>query len=71
MPKTIKHTAADKTLTLNELGAFVQDALRSGADGTERVQANITFGGKLKDITVALTSPETAEQDAPGFVPEG
>ncbi|MFH9215462.1 hypothetical protein [Streptomyces globisporus] len=63
MPKTIKHTAADKTMTLSELAAFVQDALRSDADGTERVKANITFGGRLKDATVDLTMPQRAQEE--------
>ncbi|NDZ63573.1 hypothetical protein [Streptomyces cyaneofuscatus] len=71
MPKAIKHTAADKTMTLSELAAFVQDALRSDADGTERVKANITFGGRLKDVTVDLTTPQRAQGDAESAALEG
>lgn len=57
MGQQIKHAAIHKAMTLNELAAFVQHALRSGADGTETVKAAITFGGKLKDVSVDLALP--------------
>lgn len=56
MSQQIKHAANHKAMTLNELAAFVQHALRSGADGTETVKAAITFSGKLKDIAVDITT---------------
>lgn len=54
MAKEIKHTAADRHMTLDELAAFVQDAMRSGAAGHEPVGAVVTFGGKLKAVTVEV-----------------
>ena len=57
MAKQIKQTATDKTMTLNELAAFVQDAMRSGADGTEKVKATVAFSGRIKDVTVDVAHP--------------
>ncbi|WP_141698376.1 hypothetical protein [Streptomyces lushanensis] len=57
MAKQIRHTATDKTMTLSELAAFVQDALNSGADGTERLKSNVAFSGRVKDLTVEVAAP--------------
>ena len=57
MAKQIKHTADNKTMTLDELGAFVQDAMRSGATGSEVVGATVTLGGKVKAVTVDVVLP--------------
>lgn len=63
MAKQIKHTAADKTMSLRELAAFVQDALGSGADGTEKVKARVAFSGKIKDISTDITTPQQTNSD--------
>ncbi|MCP9205512.1 hypothetical protein [Streptomyces cucumeris] len=63
MGQEIKHKANGKALTLNELAAFVQHALRSGADGTEAIKGAITFSGKIKDIAIGITAPTPANPD--------
>lgn len=55
MAKEIKHTASSKAMTLDELAAFVQDALRSGATGAEPVTATITMGGKIKAAAITVS----------------
>lgn len=53
--KTIQHAAPKRSaLTLDQLGAFVQDAMRSGATGTEIVAAAVSFSGKLQKISVSI-----------------
>ncbi len=51
--KRVEH-AADKgaVLTLDEVAAWVQDAMRSGADGGSPVKATVSFGGKIQKISV-------------------
>lgn len=51
--KRLEH-AADKGqfLTLDELAAWVQDAMQSGVDGGTVVHAVVSFGGKLQKISV-------------------
>lgn len=51
--KKVEH-AADKGsfLTLDDLAAFVQDAMRTGADGGAVVNATVSFGGKLQKLSV-------------------
>lgn len=51
--KKVEH-AADKGhfLTLDEVAAFVQDAMRTGADGSAVVKATVSFGGKLQKLSV-------------------
>ena len=71
MSQQIKHTANRRAMSLNELAAFVQHALRSGADGTETVKAAITFSGKLKDVTVDLALPAHTGPADPGTAPAG
>jgi hypothetical protein len=48
--------AADKGsfLSLDQLAEFVQEAMRAGAEGSEIVQARVSFGGKLQKITLTL-----------------
>ncbi|SES03671.1 hypothetical protein [Streptomyces qinglanensis] len=59
--RTIEHKAPKKQfLTLDELAAFVQDAMRSGAAGTEVVSAAVSFGGKLQSLAIDV---DTAKQD--------
>lgn len=39
-------------LTLDEVAAWVQDAMRAGADGSAVVVASVSFGQKLQKIGV-------------------
>lgn len=51
--KTIEHAAAKgEFLTLDEVAAWVQDAMRSGADGNTVVKVVASVGGKLQKISV-------------------
>lgn len=51
--RTIEHKAdKGKTLTLDELAAFVQEAMRSGAEGTEIVGVTASWGSKIQKIRV-------------------
>lgn len=54
MAKRTIEIKADKGqhLTLDEVAAWVQDAMRSGADGSTVVQASVSFGQKLQKISV-------------------
>lgn len=64
--RKIEHAAPRKqTLTLDQLAAFVQDAMRSGASGDETVHATISFGGKLQKIAIEVeVSTDQATKDA-------
>jgi len=60
--RKIEHKAEKRqALTLDELAAFVQDALRSGASGDEHPVVQIAFSGKLQKIHVDVEVP--ANQD--------
>jgi hypothetical protein len=51
--KKIEHQAPKgHFLTLDELGAFAQEALRNGADGGEVVHARVSFGAKLQRLSI-------------------
>lgn len=51
--RKIEHAAAKgELLTLDEVAVWVQDAMRSGASGSELVTARVSFGGKLQKIAV-------------------
>ncbi|MFE4857353.1 hypothetical protein [Streptomyces sp. NPDC056670] len=51
--KPVEHAAVKgQVLTLAEVAAWVQDAMRSGATGKEVVAVKMTFGGKLQKIKV-------------------
>lgn len=53
--RKIEHTAGKgQLLTLDEVAAWVQDAMRSGATGSETVGARVSFGAKLQKITVEV-----------------
>lgn len=58
--KRIEHKA-DKgnAFTLDELAAFVQDAMRSGASGSEIVGVGATWGGKIQKLNVDVQVPAT------------
>lgn len=45
-------TVRGQFLTLDEVAAFVQDAKRAGADGAAVVKAAVSFGGKLRRVSV-------------------
>lgn len=60
--RKIEHTAAKKqTLTLDEVAAWVQDAMRSGASGNSPVEARVNFSGKL--IKLGIEAGDTAVED--------
>jgi hypothetical protein len=64
--KKIEHKAAKgQTLTLDELEAFIADARRSGAAGTELVSARVSFGGKIQQLSVDV--PAATPSDAHHF----
>ncbi|UTN93073.1 hypothetical protein SEA_MARKY_70 [Streptomyces phage Marky] len=47
-------------ITLDRLAAFVQDAMRQGADGSTVVEGSISFGGKLQRVALTISEvPET------------
>lgn len=53
--RRIEHTAEKKKiLTLAQVAAFVEDAMRSGATGDELVEVGMSFGGKLQKIGVTF-----------------
>ncbi|WP_405590004.1 hypothetical protein [Streptomyces sp. NBC_01190] len=59
--KTVEHKAdKGKTLTLDEVAAFVQDAMRSGANGDELVGGRISWGGKIQKLNVEVQTPAAA-----------
>lgn len=63
--KKIEHTAEKKQLlTLDEVAAWVQDAMRSGATGRETVAARVSFGGRLQKISVDVETMNTAVDKA-------
>ncbi|MFC1415607.1 hypothetical protein [Streptacidiphilus cavernicola] len=61
MAKRRLEIAADKGefLTLDEVAAWVQDAMRAGADGSTVVSATVSFGQKLQKISIEA---DTAKQ---------
>lgn len=62
--KEIKHVGAGRGMTLIELEAFIQDARRHGASGTEVTKVVATVGGKVKSLTVEVSGL------APGSAPQ-
>lgn len=53
--KKVEHNAPKKqVMTLDELAAFVEDARRSGATGSEAVAGGITWGGKINRLSVEV-----------------
>ena len=56
--ETMKEAHADSKngMRLDELAAFVQDAMRSGADGQEVVQASVSWGSKLKSVKIHISA---------------
>jgi hypothetical protein len=61
--KKIEHSAPKKQfMNLNDLEAFAADARRSGATGTEPIEASISWGGKLQKLAIDV---DTAPADRP------
>ena len=61
MAKRTIEIKADKGqfLTLDEIAAWVQDAMRSGASGSSIAEAGVSFGGKLQKISVTAEASVT------------
>ncbi|WP_329151247.1 hypothetical protein OIU91_28445 [Streptomyces sp. NBC_01456] len=59
MSKKIEHVPAGKFTTLDEIAAFVADALAAGAKGSDIPHGRLSFSGKLQrlDIAVADAAP--------------
>lgn len=56
--KLIRVTAAERRgMTLDELAVLVQEAMRAGAAGTERVSVRTTWGGGLRSAEVTVDTP--------------
>jgi hypothetical protein len=68
MPASRSHTITLKpdggALTLDELAAFVQDAMRSGASGGETPKVRINWGGTIKRIEIEVSPARPAAEDA-------
>lgn len=60
MEKQLTVRAAAGELTLDELGRFVQQAMRDSARGDEKPEVRVGFGGRIKRISVAVTTPDGA-----------
>lgn len=52
MAKQIKHTAADRHMTLAEIEAFARDARAAGATGDEIPTVTASIGGRVKALAV-------------------
>ncbi|MCW2904421.1 MAG: hypothetical protein JWO67_6686 [Streptosporangiaceae bacterium] len=64
--KKVEHAATrGQHLTLDEVAAFVQDAMRSGADGSAVVNATVSFGGKLQKLSVDVETVAAVKDAAP------
>ena len=61
--KTLTVEPDGSAMTLDELAAFVQDAMRSGAAGTECPKVRITFGGGIKRIELAIGERTVEDAD--------
>jgi hypothetical protein len=64
--KKVEHTADKGShLTLDEVAAWVQDAMRSGASGDSPVVVRAGFSGKLQKISVDVEQVRMAKDSAP------
>lgn len=64
--RKIEHAAEKKQLlTLDQLAAFVQDAMRSGASGSEVVAAAVSFGGKLQRVSIDIDADHATKDVTP------
>lgn len=58
--RTFTHAAEAKAMSIDELAAFVQDALRAGA-GAEIPKVRLNFGSTIKSTSVDL-HPQPTDQ---------
>jgi hypothetical protein len=67
--RRIEHAAPKRGfLTLDQVAAFAQDAMRSGATGSEVVAATVSIGGKLQKLSIeveATSTNQTAKDATP------
>ncbi|MFI2078480.1 hypothetical protein [Streptomyces triculaminicus] len=62
--RKIELTAGKReSLTLDQLAAFIDDARRSGASGDEAVAATVTFGGKLRGVSIGVKQGPAARSE--------
>lgn len=62
--KKIEHNVPrDRAFTLDEVAAFVQDAMRSGASGSEVVTVSASWRMKIQRLTLDVELP--AQDPAP------
>lgn len=61
MAKKIEHVPADKFMTLDEIAAFVADALAAGAKGSDIPHGRLSFGGKLQQLNIAVADAAPAK----------
>lgn len=63
MNRTIEHQAArGMDLTLDQLAAFVQEAMRAGVAGSMCVKARVSFGGYLRAVSVQAPVTKAVEK---------
>lgn len=56
--RTIQHQAAKgQRLTLDEIAAWVQEAMRAGADGSAVPRAVVSITGKLQKLSIDVDAP--------------
>ncbi len=69
--RRIEHAAEKKQiLTLDQVAAFVQDAMRSGANGSEPIEATVSIGGKLQKLAISFEAGsvrDTTPTDKPAY----
>ena len=64
--RKVEHKAGKRqTFTLDELGAFVQEAMRAGANGDEHPRVQIALNGKIQKVTVDVDAATKTTDSAP------
>lgn len=58
MPTSIRATGEAKNMTLDEIGAFVEDARKDGVPGDRPVHAVLSSSDKIKELTVSLSEDD-------------
>jgi len=66
---TITALAADKSLTLDELQAFIDVAVVAGASMLDTVVTSVGFGSALRQVAVTVDEPTSAPQQSPQPAP--
>jgi len=62
---TITAIAADKSLTLDELQAFIDAAVVAGASMLDTVVTSVGFGSALRQIAVTIAEPGPVPDPTP------